>query len=79
MVCAAIEAQIAEVNQRRQGRYFSLNMDSKESGLNKLVHTAYHLLDLITYFTAGVQEVRALDYSPGLEGSPGCQRNSQRL
>jgi ribosome-binding ATPase YchF (GTP1/OBG family) len=30
-----------------------------EPGLNRLIRTAYRLLDLITYFTAGVQEVRA--------------------
>ena len=30
-----------------------------ESGFNKLIHAAYHLLDLITYFTAGEKEVRA--------------------
>ena len=30
-----------------------------ESGLNKLIRASYHLLDLITYFTAGVKEVRA--------------------
>jgi len=31
----------------------------KESGLHKLIQAAYHLLDLITYFTAGEKEVRA--------------------
>ncbi len=31
----------------------------QESGLDRLIRAAYHLLGLITYFTAGVQEVRA--------------------
>jgi ribosome-binding ATPase YchF (GTP1/OBG family) len=30
-----------------------------ESGLNQLIHASYHILDLITYFTAGPKEVRA--------------------
>jgi ribosome-binding ATPase YchF (GTP1/OBG family) len=35
-----------------------------EPGLNRLIHSAYRLLDLITYFTAGVQEVRAWTIKP---------------
>ena len=34
-------------------------MDLKEPGINKITRAAYELLDLITYFTAGVKEVRA--------------------
>jgi ribosome-binding ATPase YchF (GTP1/OBG family) len=34
-------------------------MGLAEPGLNRLIHTAYRLLGLITYFTSGVQEVRA--------------------
>lgn len=37
----------------------------KESGLGKLVRATYSLLDLITYFTAGVQEVRAWTIKKG--------------
>ena len=37
----------------------------KESGLNKLISAAYALLDLITYFTAGPQEVRAWTIKKG--------------
>jgi len=59
MVCAAIEAQIAELETKEDREVFLAEYGLKESGLNKLVHAAYHLLDLITYFTAGVQEVRA--------------------
>jgi GTP-binding protein YchF len=59
MVCAAIEAQIAELENEADRQVFLEEYGLKESGLNQLVHAAYHLLNLITYFTAGVKEVRA--------------------
>ena len=37
----------------------------KESGLDKLIRASYEILDLITYFTAGVQEVRAWTIKKG--------------
>jgi len=66
MVCAAIEAQIAELESKEDRDAFLAEYGLKESGLNKLVHAAYHLLDLITYFTAGVQEVRAWTIHRGM-------------
>ena len=59
MVCAAIEAQIAELDNEADRQVFLEEYGLKESGLNQLVHAAYHLLNLITYFTAGEKEVRA--------------------
>ena len=59
MVCAAIEAQIAELENEADRQVFLEEYGLKESGLNQLIHAAYHLLNLITYFTAGVKEVRA--------------------
>ncbi|MFN5168648.1 MAG: redox-regulated ATPase YchF [Cyclobacteriaceae bacterium] len=59
MVCAAIEAQIAELETPEDRQVFLEEYGLTESGLNKLVHAAYHMLDLITYFTAGEKEVRA--------------------
>lgn len=59
MVCAAIEAQIAELETKEDRDAFLREYGLKESGLHKLIRAAYHLLDLITFFTAGVQEVRA--------------------
>ena len=59
MVCAAIEAQIAELDNEADRQVFLEEYGLKESGLNRLVHAAYHLLNLITYFTAGEKEVRA--------------------
>jgi len=59
MVCAAIEAQIAELESLEDRAVFLEEYGLKESGLSRLVHAAYHLLDLITYFTVGEKEVRA--------------------
>jgi len=59
VVCAAIEAQIAELDTVEDRELFLEEYGLKESGLGKLVRATYSLLDLITYFTAGVQEVRA--------------------
>ncbi len=58
-VSAALEAQIAEFEDEDDKLMFLEEYGLKESGLNRLIKAAYSLLDLITYFTAGVQEVRA--------------------
>lgn len=59
VVSAAIEAQIAELESEEDRQVFLEEYGLKESGLNRLIHAAYHLLNLITYFTAGEKEVRA--------------------
>lgn len=59
MVCAAIEAQIAELESEEDRTVFLEEYGLKESGLNRLIRAAYNLLNLITYFTAGEKEVRA--------------------
>ena len=59
MVSAAIEAQIAELDNLADRTAFLEEYGLNESGLSKLIRAAYHLLDLITYFTAGEKEVRA--------------------
>ncbi|XOV91339.1 MAG: redox-regulated ATPase YchF [Bacteroidota bacterium] len=59
IVCAGLESQIAEFEDVEEKNMFLEEYGLKESGLNKLIKAAYHLLNLITYFTAGVQEVRA--------------------
>jgi GTP-binding protein YchF len=59
MVCAAIEAQIAELESAEDRQIFLAEYGLTESGLSKLIRATYHLLDLITYFTAGEKEVRA--------------------
>lgn len=59
VISAAIEAQIAELESTEDREVFLQEYGLTESGLNKLLHASYHLLDLITYFTAGEKEVRA--------------------
>ena len=55
----AIEAQIAEFEDPDDKQMFMDEYKMEEPALDRLIHTAYKLLNLSTYFTAGVQEVRA--------------------
>ncbi len=57
-ICADIEAEITELNFEEK-QEFLLEMGQTESGLDRLITSGYALLGLQTYFTAGVQEVRA--------------------
>jgi ribosome-binding ATPase len=59
LISASIEAQIAELDDPEEKAMFLSEYGLKESGLNKLIRASYDILHLITYFTAGVQEVRA--------------------
>ncbi|MBW3130706.1 redox-regulated ATPase YchF [Hymenobacter profundi] len=59
VVSAAIESQIAEMEDAEEKEMFLGEYGLTESGLNRLIRASYELLNLITYFTAGVQEVRA--------------------
>ena len=54
-----IEAQISEMESLEDKELFLSEYGLEEPGLNRLIRSAYKLLNLITYFTAGVQEVRA--------------------
>ncbi len=54
-----IEAQISEMDDAEDKAMFLDEYGLKEPGLSRLIRAAYSLLNLITYFTAGVQEVRA--------------------
>lgn len=54
-----IEAQITEMEDPDDKALFLSEYNLEEPGLNRLIRAAYSLLNLITYFTAGVQEVRA--------------------
>jgi GTP-binding protein YchF len=58
VICAAIEAQIAELAPEDRPDFLA-SVGLSEPGLNLLARTAFDLLGLITYFTAGEQEVRA--------------------
>ena len=54
-----IEAQIAEMENADDKQLFMDEYKMTEPALDRLIHSAYKLLNLYTYFTAGVQEVRA--------------------
>src|SRR5690606_28532438 len=54
-----IEAQISEMEDPDDKALFLAEYGLEEPGLNRLIRAIYKLLNLITYFTAGVQEVRA--------------------
>ena len=57
-VCAAIEAEIAQLDEADRAEFLAeLKLD--EPGLNRVIRGGYSLLGLQTYFTAGVKEVRA--------------------
>ncbi|MBF0424234.1 MAG: redox-regulated ATPase YchF [Magnetococcales bacterium] len=58
VVCGAIEAEIAEL-QEQEKQAFLEDLGLAEPGLHRLIASAYTLLGLITYFTAGPKEVRA--------------------
>lgn len=58
VVCAKIEAELSELEEEDK-REFLADLGLQEAGLDKLIRAGYALLGLITYFTAGVQEVRA--------------------
>ena len=63
-VCAAIEAEIAELDDEDK-KDFLEEMGQEEPGLNRVIRAAYDLLGLQTYFTAGVKEVRAWTVKKG--------------
>ncbi len=57
-ICGSMESEIAQLDAAERDEFLK-DMGLTEPGLNRLIHSAYALLNLITYFTAGVQEVRA--------------------
>lgn len=67
MISAAIEADIAQLESFEDREAFLSDLGLTESGVAKLIKSAYKLLNLITYFTAGVQEVRAWTITRGFK------------
>lgn len=57
-VCAAIESEIAELDDDERAEFMA-DLGLEEPGLNRVIRGGYSLLSLQTYFTAGVKEVRA--------------------
>ncbi len=65
VISAKIESEIAELDSYEERQMFLADLGLEESGVAKLIRAAYRLLDLYTYFTAGVQEVRAWTITKG--------------
>ena len=59
LISADIEAEIAQLPSLEERADFLHEMGLEEPGVNRLIRACYHLLHLITYFTAGEKEVRA--------------------
>ncbi len=57
-ICAALEAEIAQLDDDEKQEFLA-DLGLEEPGLDRVVHAAYRLLNLQTFFTAGVKEVRA--------------------
>jgi GTP-binding protein YchF len=65
VISAQIEAEIAEMESYDDRQMFLSDLGLTESGVTQLIKAAYRLLNLATYFTAGVQEVRAWTITQG--------------
>jgi len=63
-ICAKVEAEVQELDASER-KAFLTDLGIEQSGLDKLIAAAYRLLGLSTYFTAGVQEVRAWTIQTG--------------
>jgi len=65
IIGAAIEADIAELDDAEERQMFLSDIGLEEPGVAKLIREAYDLLQLQTYFTAGEKEVRAWTFPTG--------------
>lgn len=71
IVAAGLESDITEFETFEERQMFLEEAGLQESGVARLIKAAYHLLNLQTYFTAGVQEVRAWTFEKGWK-APQC-------
>ena len=67
MIAASTEADIAELESYEERQMFLEDMGLDEPGVSKLIRSAYKLLNLYTYFTAGEKEVRAWTIREGMK------------
>ncbi|MFT7258398.1 MAG: GTP-binding protein YchF [Glaciecola sp.] len=70
-ICAAIESDIAELDDEEKAEFMA-DLGLTEPGLNRVIRAGYNLLTLETYFTAGVKEVRAWTYPIGSTAPQGA-------
>ncbi|WP_305042596.1 redox-regulated ATPase YchF [Geoalkalibacter sp.] len=70
IICGRIEAEVAELAGEEKAEFLQ-ELGLAESGLDRMIRAGYDLLNLITYFTAGVKEVRAWTIARGTR-APGA-------
>ncbi len=66
VVAGKLEAEITELEDPEDRKEFLLDAGLKEPGVNKMVRAAYHLLNLMSFFTAGPKEVKAWTIKKGM-------------
>lgn len=66
VIAAAIEAEITQLESFEERQMFLQDLGLNESGVSKLIKSAYRLLHLSTYFTVGEKEVRAWTIHEGM-------------
>ena len=67
VIAAATESDIAELESYEEKQMFLEELGLTDPGVNKLIHAAYRLLNLETYFTTGADESRAWTYVRGIK------------
>lgn len=71
IISAAIESEVAQLDSEEEKEEFLSALGLEETGLAKIIRAGYDLLDLQTYFTCGVKEVRAWTFIKGFK-APQC-------
>ena len=71
VISAKIESEISELESYEERQMFLEELGLEESGVNRLIHSAYSLLNLQTYITAGPMEVKAWTFRKGMK-APQC-------
>lgn len=69
-ICAKLEEEISQLDDEEKAVFLE-ELGIEESGLDQLIRKSYSLLGLATFFTAGVQEVRAWTFKKGMK-APEC-------
>jgi GTP-binding protein YchF len=67
IIAGQMEAEISELDDEEDRRSFLSDIGLEEPGVNKLIRSAYHLLNLQTFFTAGPKEIRAWTIKKGMK------------
>jgi ribosome-binding ATPase YchF (GTP1/OBG family) len=68
VISARIEAEISMLASEEDKQEFLSSLDLKETGLSRIIHAGYKLLQLVTYFTVGPKEARAWTIIRGMQG-----------